>query len=149
MPEGKNSKQIICLADNDEDDRMMLHEVLLKFNPNSFEIIELCSAEQLMEGLCKPGIRFPDYIFLDPAMHGMSGFELIEQIRKADQGRRIKIIIYTIGSFASSMERAFSLGADFYAVKPNSYSDLTNLVKKVFQTHWNAAEPQDRIFHVR
>lgn len=42
----------------------------------------------------------------------------------------------------------FSFGADFYAVKPNAYTDLKNLVKIVFQTHWGAAEPRDRVFHV-
>jgi PleD family two-component response regulator len=88
-----------------------------------------------MYRLCRPAIRFPDFVFLDLFMHGMSGFECISQIRKQDKARDIKIIIYAIDSFASTMERAFFLGADFYAVKPNAYTDLKNLVKIVFQTH--------------
>jgi hypothetical protein len=41
MRESKNSKKIICLADNDQDDRMMLHEALFTVDYKSFEIIEL------------------------------------------------------------------------------------------------------------
>lgn len=149
MRDSKNSKQIICLADNDQDDRMMLHEALLVLNHKSFEIIELCSAEQLMDRLSRPGIRYPDFVFLDLFMHRMSGFECMEQIRKQDKARDVKIIIYTIDSFASTMDRAFSLGADFYAVKPNTYTDLKNLVKIVFQNNWETASVQERIFHAR
>lgn len=148
MPDGKKSKQLVCLADNDEDDRMMLHEALLALSHDAFEIIELCSGEQLMERFSKQEARLPDYIFLDLAMHGMSGFDCIGQIRKFDKYRHMKIIVYTIDSFAPAIEKAFLLGADFYAVKPNSYGDLKDLVKKVFQTDWGREGPHDRVFHV-
>lgn len=148
MPENENSKKIICLTDNDEDDRMLLHEALLELDM-PFEILELCSAEQLMDRLSRPGTRLPDFVFLDLAMHGISGFDCIEQIRKQHSERCIKIIVYSIDHFASTMERAFLLGADFYAVKPNAYRDLKSLVEKVFQTDWDAAGTRHRIFHVQ
>ena len=78
----------------------------------------------------------------------MSGFDCIGRIRKQDSGRSIKIIVYIIDSLSSTMESAFLLGADFYAVKPNTYRDLKELVKKVFQTSWNGAGTGERIFHV-
>lgn len=146
MPENENSKKIICLTDNDEDDRMLLHEALLEFEM-PFEIMELCSAEQLMDRLSRPGTRLPDFVFLDLALHGISGFDCIGQIRKQDSGRSIKVIVYTFDHSASTMERAFLLGADFYAVKPNTYRDLKGLVEKVFQTDWDTAGTRQRIFH--
>lgn len=146
MPENENSKKIICLIDSDEDDRMLLHEAILELEM-PFEILELCSAEQLMERLSRPGTRLPDFVFLDLAMRGISGFDCIGQIREQDSGRCIKIIVYTMDHSASTMERAFLLGADFYAVKPNAYRNLKNMVEKVFQTHWDTAGTRDRIFH--
>ncbi|AOC96956.1 Stage 0 sporulation protein A [Flavobacterium anhuiense] len=145
---GEDPKKIICLADDDEDDRMLLHEALLEL-AEPLSILELCSAQQLIDHFSKPGQKPADFIFLDLYMPGMDGFECIERLRStAMAGSNAKLIVYSIDSSRETMQKAFSLGADFYAVKPSSYGDLRSLVQRVMQACWEDLESGQRIFHI-
>lgn len=144
----EDPKIIICLADDDEDDRMLLHEALLELE-QPFKIFELCSAQQLIDHFSKPGARPADFIFLDLYMRGMDGFECMVRLKSmALLGGGTRIIVYSIDGAQQTMERAFSLGADFYAVKPSNYGDLRNLVSTVMQASWEDVEAGQRIFHI-
>lgn len=149
MPENENSKRTICLTDNDQDDRMLLHEALLDLK-KTFEILELCSADQLLDHLTRKPLSIPDYVFLDLLMPGMDGFECLERLRSGPLGRKeIKIIIYSCQSGEESILRAFDLGADFYAVKPSRYNDLKDLVRVIMESSWEGLGRAKRIFHAR
>jgi CheY-like chemotaxis protein len=149
MPENENSKKIICLTDNDQDDRMLLHEAILTLD-KTFEIHELCSAADLLDHLAKKPLSLPYYIFLDLMMPGMDGFECLERLRNGPLGRKkTKIIIYSCQSGENSIHRAFDLGADFYAVKPASYNDLKDLVRVIMESGWEGRARGQRIFGAR
>ena len=145
----EDPKIIICLADDDEDDRMLLHEALLELD-RPFRIFELCSAQQLIEHFSKPEQEPADFIFLDLYMPGMDGFECIERLRGMGLvSRNARIVVYSLDSAGKTMQKAFALGADFYAVKPSTYADLKNLVAIVMGASWEALSAQERIFHIR
>ncbi|MEN2416193.1 response regulator [Flavobacterium mesophilum] len=148
MPVFEDSKKIICLADNDEDDIMVLHEALLEVGEPS-EIIEVRSGEQLMAQLSKLPERFPELIFLDINMPGMDGFGCLEAVSKLEGvAKRARLIVYSGENGGWAMERAFALGADFYAVKPNNYQDIKDLARIILQMDWTALGTERRIFHV-
>ena len=148
MFEPVNSKKVICIADHDEDDRMLLREALLTLN-QPFEILEVSCRDQLIDQLSRLPDIFPDFIFLNTSMPGILGFQYIEAIRKETQsGMKIKIIIYSSDSQRSSIEEAFELGADFYAVKPSNYKDLKKLARTIVEMKWEACEEDSRIFHI-
>jgi len=146
MPENAHLKRIVCLTDDDEDDRMLLHEALLALG-GPLEILELSSAAQLIAQFSGSDGGFADYVFLDINMPGMDGLQCLEKVRNLGT-TQTRIIIYTAESSRESMQRAFSLGADFYAVKPNRFEDLKDLVKRAFSKSWNTLGPEDRIFHI-
>lgn len=149
MPENEKSKKIIFLTDNDQDDRMLFHEALLELK-KTFEIFELCSADQLLNHLTQKPLSLPDYIFLDLLMPGMDGFECLEKLRSGPLGHKeIKIIIYSCQSGDKSIQRAFDLGADFYAVKPSRYNDLKDLARVIMESGWEGLGRGQRIFHTR
>lgn len=150
MPEtGKKVTKLIFLTDNDEDDIMLLHEAFLSLK-QPFEIVEISSGEELMEKLSKMTERFPDFIFLDIAMPGIDGFKCLELIKNRIKAPSlIKIIIYSGDSSELSIQKGFSLGADYYAVKPSRYEDLKNLVELVIENDWKSSETTDKVFHVR
>lgn len=148
MPESENSKIIIFLTDSDSDDRMLLGEALLTLK-EPFEIFEFCSAEQLIEAFPIPPRNFPHYIFLDIILQGMDGFECIEKVRRLSGSHRARIIVYTFDSTRESMEKAFGLGADFYAVKPNSYRDLKDMAGLIMGGGWENQPLEKRVFQIR
>lgn len=146
MPEPHKSK-IICIADHDEDDRILLHEAFLTLN-HSFMILEISSSDQLAEQLSRMNEISPDFIFLNNRMPGIEGINYIDAIRKRSvSGVKINIIIYSSDSDRESIEKAFESGADFYAVKPSTYTDLKNLAKIIIDTDWEVFEAESRIFH--
>lgn len=146
MTENENSKKIICLTDNDQDDRMLLHEAILDLK-KTFEILEFCSAAELLDHLEKKPLSLPDYIFLDLLMPGMDGFECLERLKSGLLCRKkTKIIIYSCQSGDKSIHRAFELGADFYAVKPFSYNELKDLVRLIMESGWEGRAREERIF---
>lgn len=149
MPENEHSKKIIFLTDNDEDDRMLLHEALGELK-KTFTIVEFCSAGQLLEHLYKKPQGIPDYIFLDILMPGMDGFDSLERLRSgpAEWGK-IKIIIYSFQSSSQIIEKAFELGADFYAVKPARYDHLKELAGIIMESSWERLGRSQRIFHAQ
>ncbi|WP_343587722.1 response regulator [Flavobacterium sp.] len=148
MPESQNSKKIICIADHDEDDRMLLHEALLTLD-QPFEILEIGSKNQLADRLSRLSEILPDFIFLNTSMPGVEGFQYIEAIRKeVESGMKIKIIIYSTDNERSSIEKAFEHGADFYAVKPSNYRDLKNLARNIIEMNWETFDEGSRIFHI-
>jgi len=77
------------------------------------------------------GSLSPDFVLLDLKMPGLSGLDLIEQIKHLDS--TIAVIILTgYGSIATAMQ-ALKLGADHYLSKPtdaeqilSAYRDLTH-----------------------
>ena len=62
----------------------------------------------------------PDLILLDVMMPGLSGFDVLQQIRieKDSQLREVPIMMITAKSQSEDIDRALALGATGYIVKP-------------------------------
>jgi len=60
----------------------------------------------------------------------MSGLEVLEHIRRADNGdAQLCVALLTAKAQESDLERGFALGADDYIVKPFSPLELASRVK--------------------
>lgn len=70
----------------------------------------------------------PDLILLDLRLPGVSGYSLLEQIKQNPEFQRIPVIVVSAHAFRADQERAVSLGASRYFVKP---TDLSNLVQAI------------------
>ena len=69
----------------------------------------------------KPGV-----VFLDIKMLGMSGFEVLKEIKALD--RNIKVIMVTALDNEKTRQEAKKLGADKFVTKPFNSDDLEKLV---------------------
>jgi len=73
----------------------------------------------------------PDIVFLDIRMRGMSGFDVLERIKKID--KKIKVIMLTIHEEEAMVNKAKELGADEYITKPFRVDYLDEVVIKKVQ----------------
>jgi DNA-binding response OmpR family regulator len=73
------------------------------------------------EGLYVFGTRHPDLVLLDVHLPGMSGWDVLAQLRDRSQ---VPILMLTALSDDSSKVRALNGGADDYLVKPASAPEL-------------------------
>ncbi|MBU2553434.1 MAG: response regulator transcription factor [Bacteroidetes bacterium] len=85
-------------------------------------------------GTCKNGLealnslRFlkPDLAILDVKMPGLSGFEVLKEIRK--ENHTIKIIILTFYSAEYQRTRAMKLGADYFFSKVDDFEKIPDVI---------------------
>lgn len=60
----------------------------------------------------------PDCVILDVMMPGMSGHEVLAEIRKADGGPQLPVIMLTAAADDNQSWQAWSGGVDYFLAKP-------------------------------
>jgi CheY-like chemotaxis protein len=130
----------VLLADDDEDDRHLFREVILKINDLiCFECVE--DGSQLLEKLSH-FLLLPDYIFLDLNMPCKTGHECLLDIRGQHDLKNIPVIIYSTSSRPEDINSTYSNGANLYIKKPNGLQRMEELLRKVFTLDWKNYFPK-------
>ncbi|HEU4496208.1 MAG TPA: response regulator, partial [Flavobacterium sp.] len=115
----------VVLADDDADDRDLFVELLSQPNVNVNTVI---NGTELLDYLSKRTDDLPDCIFLDLNMPVLGGKECLQQIRATEKLKDIPVIIYSTSSNRKDIEDTFSMGANLYVVKANSYIVMKNIL---------------------
>jgi two-component system phosphate regulon response regulator PhoB len=67
----------------------------------------------------------PDIVVLDLMLPGLSGLDVLQELRKRDETRDVGVILLTARREEADRIRGLSLGADDYLTKPFSPQELT------------------------
>ena len=74
----------------------------------------------------------PDLVVLDLVLPRIHGLEVLEEIKKDSETKKIPVIILTNIEGAKDVERALELGATTYLVKTSyALKDIVNKIKKI------------------
>ena len=73
----------------------------------------------------------PAAVLLDIEMPRMDGYELISTIRAQEQYRTLPLVVLTSRAAAKHQQRAMSLGASSYVVKPYQDEELLNTINSL------------------
>lgn len=73
----------------------------------------------------------PDVLVLDVFLTGMDGLEVLEQIRQKEELNDIKVLFLTSVGSQRIISCAFSLGADYYLLKPFNAEILAKRVLQI------------------
>ena len=119
----------IYLADDDADDREVFVDALQELSPDT-QLIISNDGEELMTTLDDNVPPPPYVIFLDLNMPRKNGYECLREIRRTHKLRDIMVVIFSTTDNRDSIERTYSLGANYYIRKPHSFE----LLKKAIQT---------------
>lgn len=71
----------------------------------------------------------PDLVLLDISLPGISGFEVLEQLRNQPIFKRLPIVMLTAHGREVEREKGLALGADDYITKPFSTRQLVEKVQ--------------------
>ena len=71
----------------------------------------------------------PDLVLLDISLPGISGFEVLEQLRNQPSFKRLPIVMLTAHGREVEREKGLALGADDYITKPFSTRQLVEKVQ--------------------
>lgn len=124
----------ILVADDDEDDCMLVREAFAECRPESV-LSFVHDGEQLMDYLLrKPPYGdahrpLPDLVLLDLNMPCMDGREALCAIKSHAQLKRLPVIVLTTSSACEDIARSYQDGASSFFTKPGSFSELTQLIR--------------------
>ena len=113
---------MIFIVDDDPDVRELVEYKLVQ---NGHEV--LCATNGPDALRLVPEAK-PDLLLLDVMMPGMSGFDVLSQLRANETTRLLTIIMLTAKAQETDSERGFTLGANDYMVKPFSPRELMNRI---------------------
>ncbi len=68
--------------------------------------------------MLRNGLGLPDLVLLDLKMPGMSGIEVLREIRSDHQLRELPVVVVTSSALESDKAEAIAAGASYYIEKP-------------------------------
>ena len=71
----------------------------------------------------------PKMMLLDLKMPRLSGFDVLDFVRKQPGLRQMPVIIFSSSNDPKDVRRAYDSGANSYLCKPHSNDDLASLLK--------------------
>ncbi len=127
----------VLLVDDDADCRLMVREAM---QDGGFEhrVFEAASGEEALDFFFRRGPHrdapVPDLVYLDIDMPGMSGLDVLKEIRSHEEFRAIPVVIMTNLDDDREKSLAAQYGANSYTLKPN---DPLQFVQTVIEaTHY-------------
>ncbi len=90
---------------------------------------EVVTAEDGEQALARVNDSQPDLLLLDISLPGISGFDVLEQLRGKEATAQLPIIMLTAHGRDVEREKGMALGADDYITKPFSTQSLVEKVK--------------------
>jgi CheY-like chemotaxis protein len=131
----------LLLADDDPDDRMLVHDALEEAEW-SVDLREVEDGDELIDYLERRG-RYsnptdsprPGMILLDLKMPGRGGLQALEVIKQTELICRIPIVVLTTSSAEEDITGAYDLGANSYVVKPSSFATLVDMMQTL-EKYW-------------
>lgn len=123
MPNGKKK---ILLADDEQSLRGLLKTI---FEDAGYEFLEAEDGKAAWEKAKK---EHPDLIILDVNMPKMTGFQVLEHLKKDGKTRDIPVIMLTTRGSQEDIEAGIRLDADKYIPKPFETKDLLHEIRQTF-----------------
>ena len=90
----------------------------------------------------------PAVVILDLMLPGMSGFDVLEQLRADDSTKDVAVLMLTARKDEPDRIKGLSLGADDYLTKPFSPQELTLRVGAILRRIQQGQQPQGDVLRV-
>jgi CheY-like chemotaxis protein len=129
----------VLFVDDDADEFYLFNEAI----EQSFIPVSMTRAKdgsQLLKVLNSNEI--PDVILMDLNMPYKDGIETLTEIKANHNFKNIPVIIFSTSKNLSQINSCYQKGASFYVVKPETFDDITKVVKKVFSINWKEGSYQ-------
>jgi CheY-like chemotaxis protein len=114
---------------DDEPDNIGVVEFVFGFYK-----VAMRSATTGAEGLAMMRQQLPTVLLLDIQMPAMSGWEVLQEIRKDSALNNLVVIALTAHAMAGDQEKALAAGFDGYLTKPISPLTFLDDIKAVLKT---------------
>ncbi len=122
-PELEAARRRILFVD---DKSKLLGALKRAMKPHEAEV-EFVTAESGVDALVMIGASKPDFLFFDPAMPGLDGFDVLFRLKARPDTSGIDVVLTTDGKSRAMESRALALGAKAVIDKPVSAAQMIEL----------------------
>lgn len=122
----------VLVAEDDLDDFEILSDAISDL-PLKIVLSRAENGDVLMRLIHE---KIPDLLFLDIILPCRNGRDCIREIRSDKKFDALPIIIYTSLKDIDTIEFCYRWGTNFFVHKPHSFTDITEIVRKIFSINW-------------
>ena len=127
----------ILLVEDNSDDEMLTTTALKKLNIIN-DIIVARDGVEALDYLFARGKysgrnihNQPQVVLLDLKLPKVDGLEVLKEMRKSEELKRIPVVMLTSSNEESDLVKSYDLGANGYVTKPVGLDDFMKAVKEV------------------
>lgn len=125
MPHDAPHKILVC-----EDDDVMTDLLVSVLESEGYAVETAPNGHECLERF---DAIMPDLLILDLEMPRKDGFEVLTSLHRHEKQHRCRVIVISANQAPRHLERARSLGAEAYLIKPFEYDDLAQKVRQVLK----------------
>jgi CheY-like chemotaxis protein len=133
----KNNCCTILMAEDDPDDRLIVHQAFLEIG-GEWDLRFVEDGEELMHYLRRvkkyadPLLsQRPEFILLDLNMPKKDGRQALMEIKADPDLRKIPVVIWTTSKETGVRVQCEKNGADSYITKPGGYAELVDILREL------------------
>jgi CheY-like chemotaxis protein len=122
---------VILVADDDEDDRLLVADALGRVSP-TLDLRYVTDGRELLDYLLRRGqwsdpeaAPVPDLVLLDLNMPRMSGRDALRTIKEDATIRTLPVVVFTTSEDPRDVRTCYESGANAYVTKPSSIAEFT------------------------
>nr|WP_295924752.1 response regulator [uncultured Dyadobacter sp.] len=124
-------RKTIFLVEDDEDDRLLFCDILLREVPD-LQIIEFTDAGQLLALINGHGPwKEPDLILTDLNMPALNGLDLLGAVRQHERIDKVPVVMMSTASNDELVAQAYELGVNAFIAKPVSTADYAIMASAI------------------
>lgn len=122
------TKHQILIVDDDADDREIIRDAFTA-TLDEQQYVFLENGEKLIDFLSDGEAATPSLILLDLNMPGKDGRETLRELKADQRYHHIPTIVFTTSSSHRDRTIAYSLGANCFVTKPDTFNKLVELTQ--------------------
>ena len=115
---------------DDEEDIVNLTEKFLQLE--NYETLTCSSGSEALE-IVEEKHEDIALVLLDIMMPGLSGFEVLRNIKSNEKFNHILVVLFTVKNFFKDIKKGKELGADGYIVKAISGNEIVNYIENLLK----------------
>ena len=125
--------QKVLVVDDNQDVRELIVHIL---NADGFHVYAAIDGENVLAILNSNPV---DLVLLDVMMPGMSGLDVLKEIRTGSNKkiREVPVMMITAMSSTDDVDQALAIGANSYVVKPFRGTTIREKVRKILDLPFN------------
>jgi DNA-binding response OmpR family regulator len=120
-----------------DDEKHIVRLIQVNLERQGYEVITAYNGKECLE---KVETEHPDLIVLDVMMPEMTGFEVLEALKKNSETEDIPVIMLTARAQDADVLRGWQSGVECYLTKPFNPMELIAFVKRIFSMEDNKVD---------